>query len=414
MSHVAIIGNGIVGTCAGAWLQRDGHRVTFVDPLGPGEATSFGNAGSLSPSACLPVGMPGMWKRAPRWLLDPLGPLAIRWWYAPIVAPWIARFLRASNRREVTRIAGALRGLLAPIFDCYEPLLQRSNGMGLMRRSGCLYVYSGAEAARQWQWGMNLRRDLGVVMRDVEEDELVALEPDLRGRFRFGILAPENASTLDPAAMTRNLFEQCERDGAEVVRARVTGFVQRDGVVTALRLDTGETLACDAVVLSGGAWSAQLAGQLGPRIPLETQRGYHVTVESNNLALRHTVMAVEHNLMVNPMRMGLRLAGSVEFAGLKAAPDYARADVLLDHGRAMFPHLDTSRITRWMGHRPCLPDSLPVIGRAPRAENAFFAFGHGHIGMCGAASTGREIANLMAGRVPQIDLAPFAPTRWSH
>lgn len=410
--RIAVIGNGIVGTCCAAWLQRDRHRVTFVDPLGPAEATSFGNAGSLSPSACLPVGMPGMWKKAPRWLLDPLGPLAIRWWYAPVVAPWLLRFLRASDRNEVVRIATALRGLLAPIFECYEPLLQRANGMGLMRRSGCLYVYSGPEAAKQWAWGMNLRRSLGVDLRDIGEEELAALEPDLRGRFRFGILAPENASTLDPAAMTRCLFEQCVQDGAEVVRRRATGFRTLDGQVTALKLDNGEEMAVDGVVIAGGAWSAALANGLGPRIPLETQRGYHVTVESSNLGLSHTVMAVEHNLMVNPMRMGLRLAGSVEFAGLKAAPDWRRADVLLDRGKEMFPHLDASRVSRWMGHRPCLPDSLPVIGRAPRAENAWFAFGHGHIGMCGAASTGREIANLVAHRAPQIDLAPFAPDRF--
>lgn len=412
--HVAVIGNGIVGTATAAWLQRDGHRVSFVDPLGPAEATSFGNAGSLSPSACLPVGMPGMWKKVPQWLLDPLGPLAVRWWYAPVVAPWLWRFLQHSSRAEVVRIATALRGLLAPIFDCYEPLLQRAGAMGLMTRSGCLYVYSGPEAARQWAWGMGLRRSLGVDLRDVAEDELVALEPDLKGRFRFGILAPENGSTTDPAALTRAIFAQCERDGAAVVRARVTGFRQAGGSVTGLRLEGGETLDCDAAVLAGGAWSAGLAAALGARIPLETQRGYHVTVRSNNLALRHTVMAVEHNLMVNPMRMGLRLAGSVEFAGLRAAPDYRRAQVLLRHGQAMFPHLDVSETSEWMGHRPCLPDSLPVIGRAPRADNAWFAFGHGHVGMCGAASTGREIANLVASRAPQIDLTPFAPTRFAR
>ncbi|WP_439596354.1 NAD(P)/FAD-dependent oxidoreductase [Falsiroseomonas sp.] len=411
--RIAVIGNGIVGTATAAWLQRDGHQVTFVDPLGPAEATSFGNAGSLSPSACLPVGMPGMWKKVPGWLLDPLGPLAVRWWYAPVVAPWLARFLKHSSRDEVVRIATALRGLLAPIFDCYEPLLQRANASGLMRRSGCLYVYSGPEAARQWAWGMNLRRSLGVEMRDVAEDELVALEPDLKGRFRFGILAPENGSTLDPAAMTRALFEQCQRDGAQMRRARVTGFRVKGGSVHALELEGGETLETEGVVLAGGAWSAKLANQLGPRIPLETQRGYHVTVGSNNLALRHTVMAVEHNLMVNPMQMGLRLAGSVEFAGLSAAPDFRRAAMLLARGKEMFPHLDTSVTSEWMGHRPCLPDSLPVIGRAPRVDNAWFAFGHGHIGMCGAASTGREIAHLVAGRDPEIDLSAFAPTRWA-
>ncbi|MGK7864169.1 NAD(P)/FAD-dependent oxidoreductase [Falsiroseomonas sp. E2-1-a4] len=411
--RIAVIGNGIVGTATAAWLQRDGHEVIFVDPLGPAEATSFGNAGSLSPSACLPVGMPGMWKKVPRWLLDPLGPLAVRWWYAPVAAPWLLRFLQHSSRDEVVRIATALRGLLAPIFECYEPLLQRANASGLMRRSGCLYVYSGAEAARQWAWGMNLRRSLGVEMRDAAEDELVALEPDLKGRFRFGILAPENGSTLDPAAMTRALFEQCERDGAQVHRARVTGFRVKGGSVHALELEGGESLVTEGVVLAGGAWSAKLANQLGPRIPLETQRGYHVTVASNNLALRHTVMAVEHNLMVNPMQMGLRLAGSVEFAGLNAAPDFRRAAMLLARGKEMFPHLDTSSTSKWMGHRPCLPDSLPVIGRAPRVDNAWFAFGHGHIGMCGAASTGREIAHLVAGRDPEIDLSAFAPTRWA-
>ncbi len=411
--HIAVIGNGIVGTCCAAWLQREGHRVTFIDPLGPAEATSFGNAGSLSPSACLPVGMPGMWKKVPSWLLDPLGPLVVRWWYAPVVAPWIARFLRASDRAEVVRIATALRHLLAPIFECYEPLLQRANAMGLIRRSGCLYVYSSRDIAKQWAWGMNLRRSLGVELRDVEEEELVALEPDLKGRFRFGLLAPENGSTLDPAALTRAIFAQCERDGAQAVRARATGFRQAGGSVTGVMLDGGETLECEGVVLAGGAWSATLANHLGPRIPLETQRGYHVTVESSNLGLQHTVMAVEHNLMVNPMRMGLRLAGTVEFAGLQAPADMRRAQSLLTRGKELFPHLDTSRTSEWMGHRPCLPDSMPVIGRAPRVDNAWFAFGHGHVGMCGAASTGREIANLVAGRDPQLDLAPFAPTRWS-
>ncbi|WP_338665684.1 FAD-dependent oxidoreductase [Pararoseomonas sp. SCSIO 73927] len=409
---IAVIGNGILGSCCAAWLQRDGHGVVFVDPLGPAEATSFGNAGSLSPSACLPVGMPGMWKKVPGWLLDPLGPLSVRWRYAPVAAPWLLRFLRASGPAEVVRIATALRGLLAPIFECYEPLLQRAGGTGLMRRSGCLYVYSSASVARQWQWGMDLRRSLGVALREVGEEELAALEPDLRGRFRFGLLAAENGSATDPAALTRAIFDRCVTDGAEVVRARATGFRRNGTEVAAVLLEGGREVACDGVVLAGGAWSARLARQLGPSIPLETQRGYHVTVASNNLGLRHTVMAVEHNMMVNPMSMGLRLAGSVEFAGLKAPANLARADVLLARGREMFPHLDTSRTTSWMGHRPCLPDSLPVIGPAPRAGNAWFAFGHGHVGMCGAASTGREVANLVAGRAPEIDLAPFSPLRF--
>lgn len=410
--HLAVVGNGIVGTACAAWLQRDGHRITFIDPKEPGEATSFGNAGSLSPSACLPVGMPGMWKKVPGWLLDPLGPLTIRWSYAPFVAPWLLRFMRHTSPAEVTRIATALRGLLAPIFECYEPLLQRANATGLVRQTGCLYVYSSADTARQWQWGMALRRNLGVELRDVNQDELETLEPDLKGRFRFGILAPDNGSTLDPSALTKALFAQCIKDGATFERQHVRAVLKARDRVTGLVLNDGKTVDCDGIVLAGGAWSGALAKQLGARVPLETQRGYHVTVRSNNLQLKHTVMAVEHNMMVNPMRMGLRLAGSVEFAGLDAAANFARAKGLLQKGREMFPHLDTSDTTEWMGHRPCMPDSLPVIDRAPQMQNAWLAFGHGHIGMCAAPSTGREIANLIAGRSPQIDLAPFAANRF--
>ena len=410
--HITVLGTGIVGTCTAAWLQRDGHRITFVSPLPAGEACSFGNAGSLSPSACLPVGLPGMWKQVPGWLRDPDGPLTIRAAYLPMVLPWLVRFLRHSQRGEVVRIATALRGLLAPIFDSYTPLLAHANAQHLVRQSGCLYVYSSQQAAARWQWGMNLRRSLGVDLQDVDRDALEQLEPDLKGRFRFGILAPDNGSTLDPSQLVKALHAQCMADGAQMAPGEAARFERQGSVVRAVVLATGQRIECDGVVVAAGAWSAPLARDLGLRVPLETQRGYHVTVQSSNLALRHTVMAPEYNLMVNPMAMGLRLAGSVEFAGLAPPPNYRRADVLLAKGQEMFPHLDASRVTRWMGHRPCLPDSLPVIGRAPALDNAWLAFGHGHVGMCGGATTGREVAHLVAGRTPQVDLAPFRPDRF--
>jgi D-amino-acid dehydrogenase len=410
--HIAVIGTGIVGACSAAWLQRDGHQITFVDPLEPGEACSFGNAGSLSPSACLPVGMPGMWRKVPKWLLDPLGPLTVRTGYLPRVMPWLVRMLRHSTPQEVTRIAGALQTLLRPIFDCYGPLLDHANANELVRRTGCLYVYSSREAAAQWKWGMNLRRSLGVNLVDVEREELEALEPDLKGQFRFGILAPDNGSTLDPSQLVKALCRQALRDGARHDHRSVTGFERAGRRVTGLRMDSGEPLAVDGVVIAAGAWSGALAAQLGDRVPLETQRGYHVTVRSSNLTLRHTVMASEANLMINPMAMGLRLAGTVEFAGLKRAPNYERAQALLRQGLRLFPHLDTSNVTQWMGHRPCMPDSLPVIDRSRDTDNAWMAFGHGHMGMCMGATTGREVAHLVAGRPTQVDLAPFSASRF--
>jgi len=409
--HIAVVGTGIVGVCTAAWLQRDGHRITFIDPRPPGEACSFGNAGSLSPSACLPVGMPGMWKRVPGWLTDPLGPLTVRWSYLPKALPWLLRFLHHSSPQEVARIAAALRGLLAPIFESYGPLIEHAGVQDLVRRSGCLYVYSSRETADQWRWGMNLRRSLGVELRDVGEEELVALEPDLKGKFRFGLLAPENGSTIDPSALVKAIHAKCVGDGAASISDSASGFSFSGKRISGVKTKSS-IVECDAVVVAAGAWSGPLAAQLSANVPLETQRGYHVTVKSTNLQLRHTVMAVEHNLMINPMRMGLRLAGTVEFAGLEAPPRYARAQALLQKGRDLFPHLDTSDTSEWMGHRPCLPDSLPVIGGAPGADNAWLAFGHGHVGMCAGATTGREIASLVAGRSTQVDLSAFAADRF--
>ncbi|MFD2238086.1 NAD(P)/FAD-dependent oxidoreductase [Aureimonas populi] len=410
--RIAVIGTGIVGVCSAAFLQEDGHEIVFLDPREAGEACSFGNAGSLSPSACLPVGMPGAWRNVPGWLLDPDGPLVIRARHLPKVLPWLMRFLRASSETEVRRIAAALRSLLQPVFECYEPLIERAGARALVRRNGCLYVYSSRRSADRWRWGMNLRRELGVEMREVGEAELAELEPDLRGRFRFGQFAPDNGSTSDPSALVKAIYGQAIEDGATHRRASVVDFERHAGEIRGIVLDDGERLAADAVVIAAGAWSGRLARKVGARVPLESQRGYHVTVEDPTVKLNRTVMAVEHNMMINPMTAGLRLAGTVEFAGLAAEPRYARSRVLLEKGRELFPGLKGSRNSYWMGHRPCLPDSLPVIGAAPGADNVFFGFGHGHVGMCAGATTGREIAHLVSGRRPAIDLSPFSPTRF--
>lgn len=410
--HIAVIGTGIVGACSAAWLQRDGHQITFVDPLEPGEACSFGNAGSLSPSACLPVGMPGMWRKVPKWLLDPLGPLTVRTSYLPQVLPWLVQMLRHSTPQEVTRIATALQSLLRPIFDCYGPLLDHAQANDLVRRTGCLYVYSSREAAAQWKWGMNLRRSLGVKLIDVEREELESLEPDLKGQFRFGILAPDNGSTLDPSQLVKALCRQALRDGARHDRRSVTGFEREGRRVTGLRLDSGEPLAVDGVVIAAGAWSGRLAAQLGNRVPLETQRGYHVMLPDAGVTVGRVLSPADRKVFITPMEEGLRVAGSVEIAGLDAPPNEARAQLLLGDLRAVFPEVRTDGATSWMGHRPCLPDSVPVMGPLKAWDGIWCAFGHGHLGLTGSAPTGALIGAAIAGERPNFDFAPFSAERF--
>lgn len=286
--------------------------------------------------------------------------------------------------------------------------------MSLLRQNGCLYVYSSREMAQKWAWGANLRRSLGVEMQDVEGEALFALEPDLRGSFGYGQFAPDNGSTPDPSALVKAIHAQAIKDGATHLRASVTGFRMTGGRVDEVLTDTAGALAVDGVVVAAGAWSGALARQLGTKVPLESQRGYHVTVTEPGISLSRNVMAVEQNIMVNPMTMGLRLAGTVELAGLKAPPNHARSQALLNVGKKMFPKMNPDPHEVWMGHRPCMPDSMPVIGRAPRVENAWLGFGHGHVGMCGGATTGRELANLIGNRSPEIDLSPFAPDRFTR
>ena len=409
--HVTVIGAGIVGVSSAAFLQREGFDVTIVDKLDPGFGTSFGNAGSVSPSAILPVAMPGMMKKLPGWLLDPLGPLTIRWSYLPFITPWLLRFLKHATREEVERVATAMRTLMEPVFDDYAEILGPEAFKRLIRQNGCLYVYENREELQAAKWSLDLRRRLGASMDEIGGSEIRQLEPALNKRFDLGIFAPENGSTVDPHMLVRAIADQVERDGGKIVKAEVTNVeIGPDGPVA---LNTTEgTLPVDKLVLAAGAWSSPLARKLGASVPLETQRGYHVTFADPQIDVRRTVMWNKRSVFVNPMDCGLRIAGTVELAGLDAAPNYARADKLTDIATEMFPELNTKEQSKWMGHRPCLPDSLPVIDRSPRFRNTVFAFGHQHVGICSGGPTGRHVAALMSGTTPRIDLSPFSATRF--
>lgn len=416
---VAVVGAGIVGACCAGWLQRKGLDVTLIERDSPGSATSFGNAGSLSPAAILPVAMPGMFKDIPGWLMDPLGPLTVRWSYLPRALPWLLRFLRCGNTEAMWRTGNAMRPLLRDLYECYAPLVRNAKVEDLIRREGTLYVYESEAGFRANEGVERMRRKVGAVIEDVTAADIRRLAPDLADDFRWGTLAPENGFTLNPHRLTQAIANQVAADGGRLLKSSVCDIQSgRDGGVVVRTGENGATanardeIRVDAVVVAAGAWSHFLAARLGDRIPLETQRGYHVTVANPGVGQKLVVNWVRPRVFASPMEMGMRFAGTVEIAGLDAAPNWQRADALLAHGRRMYPGMNTAEVSRWMGHRPCLPDSMPVIGPSPRARNVFYAFGHGHVGMCGASGTGRTIAELVAGETPQIDISSFRPDRF--
>ncbi len=409
--HVTVVGAGIVGMATACYLLQDGHEVTVLDRGEPGEGCSFGNAGGVSAGSCVPLAMPGILAKVPGWLLDPEGPLHLRLSHLPKALPWLLRLVRASRPAEVERIADGLRALHRLTFDAYEPLLSWAGCTDLIERRGQLLLYESQAELEADEAALKLRRERGVRVEILNQDELRQLEPALAPIFTHAAFLPEQGQCANPFRLVQSLAEKFVADGGVIERAEVQRIEFEDDRPRRLRTDRG-TRPFDRLVVAAGAWSGALARRLKSPVPLESERGYHVTVANPRVLTRIQAMWVRRAFVATPMEMGMRFAGTVELAGLDAPPNPGRAKVLLEHGKRMVPGIDTAEISTWMGHRPGLPDTLPVISRSPHFEHVYFAFGHGHTGLIAGAVTGRIISDLIAGRAPPVDVSPYRIDRF--
>jgi D-amino-acid dehydrogenase len=415
---VVVIGGGLVGVCTAAYLQRAGRSVVVVDRQSARQAASLGNAGCINGSSVVPTAMPGVLWQVPGWLMQPDGPLVLRWRYLPRMVPWLMRFVAASQPARVAAQARALRALLGPALDAYQPLLDDAGANDLVTRRGYLIAYSSQSGMAGDEGGMALRRDNGVQIETLDATALRDFEPTLSHEFVGARYISETGHTLDPGALLARLTAQVIARGGRVVDAAATAIETNGAQAVAVHTDKGRE-AASAVVIAAGAWSAPFVRQLGDSIVFDTERGYHVEIPTPHEMPSRPVMWAEGKLFATPMNGRLRGAGTVELAGLEAPPNWRRADLLLGQLHKMFPGAvqgpkSTQSVdgARWQGFRPSTPDSLPVLGAASKVPNAFYAFGHGHVGLTAAASTGRTIAALVAGERPAIDLSPFSIGRF--
>lgn len=408
--RVAVIGAGIVGLSCALHLQREGHRVTLFDPRDPGTATSFGNAGSVALNAVAPVGMPGLLRTVPKMLLDPLGPLTVRWSYLPRIAPWLLRLLRESRPDRVEAISIALNDLLMPADAAWLEMARLAGVEDLLRPSGWLKVYESDAGLAATQAERDLLTRRGRPFELLDADALRQLQPALAPIFKHGVLHTPNRFVANPGRATAAIARAFLDGGGQIEKQEVVAL-EPGAAAHRVRTGTGKTLAAEVIVLAAGAWSRGLAQQLGAKVPLDTERGYHLMLPPAEPGLAGPVVHGERHFVLAPMEEGVRLTTQVEFAGLAAPPDYRRARSLLPEARRMLPSLRTEERSAWLGYRPSMPDSKPVIGPAPRHGNVFFAFGHGHLGLTMGPVTGRLIADLVAGRDPGLDLAPFRADR---
>ena len=409
--HFTVLGAGTIGVCTAFSLLRDGNRVTMIDRLPPGNGCSFGNGGLIQTGACVPIATPGVLRQVPRMLLDPDGPLIIRWQHLLSLTPYLINFVLAARPARVEEISIALQAILNHAKDAYRMLLAEARASDLVRQSGELYVYErqGAyEGAKPWH---DLRRKRGVEVVDLEPEELRQLEPALAPIFCKGVYLPDSQVTLSPYRVTNALAEAFVRNGGEVVQEEVHEIATDENGPTMLVIDSGKRKV-DQLVIATGAFSKRWARQLACNMPLDTERGYHLMLPKPGIDLRVPLLSGDYRFGLVPMVDGVRIAGTAELATLNAPPRYARAERLLKIAERMLPGLCGEDRTRWMGHRPSTPDSLPVICRSPRFASVYLAFGHGHLGLTLGAITGRIIADLASGRTPPMPLAPYDIARF--
>ncbi len=409
---VAVIGAGIVGVAAAIWLARDGREVVLIDRLGPGEGTSYGNAGLLASSSIVPVTLPGLLGKAPKMLLDRDSPLFLRWSYLPRLLPWLARYLSHCRPEEGHRIAGALAHIIGDSVEQHQALAQGTGAKKWISPSDYLFVYRDRAAFEADGFGWALRRENGFSWEELEDAAFRDYDPGIGPGSRFGVRLPNHGFILDPGRYVKDLAAHLESLGGSLLTAEVQDFTVADGKLTGLQTSAGR-VDCAAAVVTSGAWSGPLMRKLGLKVPLESERGYHVEFENPSITLRSPCMIAAGKFVATPMAGRLRCAGVVEFGGLDAPPSRAPFDLLRKRALEAFPGLTWSGTREWMGHRPSTTDSLPVIGRAPGLPEVLMGFGHQHIGLTGGPKTGRIIAGLLADRRPNFDLAPYLPDRFA-
>jgi D-amino-acid dehydrogenase len=393
------------------YLQRSGVAVAVIDPLPPAGGASFGNAGLLSPDTAVPIALPWMLRKVPGWLADPLGPLSVKPSYFPRALPWLLRWIEAGRLHRVMVISDAMRALHRETLTCWQELLGPVLYRELIRPVGQVQVWEGDADGASAVVERQVRERHGIRADELGADDLRQMFPGMAREVTRGLLVPGNGYTVSPARSVRTLGELFRQEGGTLINERAMKLIPQDGgwmVMTNISNRSTEN-----VVVAGAAWSRQLLEPLGIKVPLETERGYHAMLFDPEVTPSLPISNKTRGFGVTPMEDGLRIAGTVEIAGLDAPPNEERAKILVGHAKRMFPALKGEQVRYWMGFRPSTPDSLPILGPAPGRTGLHFVFGHGHFGMTGGPPSGRLVARLIAGQAPGIDPAPYAAQRFS-
>jgi D-amino-acid dehydrogenase len=409
-ARIAVIGAGIVGCSCALWLQRKGFAVTLIDPADPGSGTSSGNAGSIADYGCIPVNSPDLFKRLPSLLTSRDSPLSLNLGYALTHPSWMIQFLSNCRAARVKHTIRQLGKLLANTYEGLDPLLDMAEARDLLCRNGFMSVYRSEQEFQRAQPSNLARRAQGVDYTELDRADIAALEPALKLHFERGLLFESVNHVINPQALCQRYFECFMRNGGEYLRQTALS-IEQDNASLRVRLDDGANPQFGRIVVAAGAFSKSIAGISMGLLPLDTERGYHLQFSNMQHLLSRPVGWSSAGFYATPMELGLRFAGTVEIAGYRKAHNPRILAYLTRKAREMLD-LPPRPDQEWLGFRPTLPDSLPVIGYSSGSESVLFAFGHQHLGLTLAGITGKLIAELANGEEPSHDITPFSPRRF--
>ncbi|WP_264210378.1 NAD(P)/FAD-dependent oxidoreductase [Leisingera thetidis] len=412
MKRVVIAGGGVAGISCALALQADGHSVTVLEPGPAGEGASWASCGCIAVGEIVPLSQPGLLMKVPGWLLDPEAPLSLRPASVPGLLPWLARFTANARPSRMRAIAADLARLTFAATADVRAQLADAGAPELLVERPVIKLFDGERDKATMGAAFGLARELGCTIDEISGREAQEMEPAIAAGFKYAAVLRDWSFVADPKRLVETLLQVFAQRGGTVLPLACAGF-ERDGArVTAVRAADGRRLAADEVVIAAGSQSRGLARQLGIRLQLEGLMGYSTGLQDAGVELKHTVFYPAGGFGITPYERELAVAGTVEFAGLAAAPDWRRADVLVNRARRVLPGLQAGTRRRRMGRRPFTPDTRPIIGRTSKLANVSFATGHGQLGLTLAATTGRLVADAIAGRRPDQDIGAFSPDRF--
>jgi len=399
---VAVIGAGIIGVTSAAYLLRQGYDVTLIDHQGVGESTSSGNAGTFAYFDVYPLPDPTMLLQAPKWFFDPLGPLAIPIPYVPKLMPWLSGFLWACRPSQVKRSVEVMKQLMPLSKQQAHYFWHDWNLSEFIVHRSALSVHESrrafVQAKRKWRESMSQ----GIDVNFLQGPEIQALEPALDKRFKYAAKITDSPMVTDPKVYTKAIGDRVLGAGAKLVEQKVSQVIL-EGNRVALIDQTGNKSVFDKVVIAAGAWSNMLTSQIGDKLPLDAERGYNTTIPNPNIKLDHFTLFPDHGFVASPLSSGIRIGGANELAGTDYPPNYKRAEHLLNKAKTFLPGLNTDGGIQWMGRRPSLADTQPLIDYSSASNNVVYAIGHGHYGLTQSAATGKLVSELIDGKPLSIN-----------